>query len=103
LPERDALRYGLAFVLAAELAYLGWFAPRRSILVILGWLIVLGTTRRIVSWSAVDLSPDPLLLVAPAGLVTLSVQAWRGGGVRPGGGVSAPGAGCGGVGRAAVC
>jgi hypothetical protein len=82
LPERDSLRYGLAFVLGAELAFLGWVAPRRSILVIFGWLIVLGTTRRLVSWSAVDLSPDPLLLVGPAGLATLSVQAWRAGALR---------------------
>jgi hypothetical protein len=79
LPERESVRYGLAVVLGAELAYLGWVAPRRSILVIFGWLVVLGTARRLESWWNVDLGRDPLLLVGPAGLVTLTVQSWRAG------------------------
>jgi hypothetical protein len=82
LPDRDSVRYGLAIVLGAELAYLGWVTPRRSIVVIFGWLIVLGTARRLVSWFAVDLGRDPLLLVGPAGLATLSIQSWRAGAFR---------------------
>src|SRR5262245_52602999 len=82
MPDRDSVRYGLAVVFGAELAYLGWVTPRRSILVIFGWLIVLGTARRLVSWFAVDLARDPLLLVGPAGLATLSIQAWRAGAFR---------------------
>ena len=79
LPDRESVRYGLAVVLGAELAYLGWVAPRRSILVIFGWLVVLGTARRLESWWNVDLGRDPLLLVGPAGLATLTVQSWRAG------------------------
>jgi len=82
LPDGSALRWGFAIVLGAELAYLGWVAPRQSIFVIFGWLIVLGTARRLVSWYAVDLRGDPLLLVGPAGLATLSVQSWRAGAFR---------------------
>jgi len=82
LPDRTSVRYALAFVLGAELAYLGWVTPRRSIVVIFGWLVVLGTARRLVSWYSVDLAHDPLLLVAPAGLATLSIQSWRAGAFR---------------------
>src|SRR5689334_21823865 len=80
--DRNGVRYALAAVLGAELAYLGWVTPRRSILVIFGWLVVLGTVRRLVSWSAADLARDPLLRVAPAGLATLSIQSWRAGAFR---------------------
>jgi hypothetical protein len=68
VPESSAVRWALAAVLGAELAYLGWVAPRQAICV--------------VSWSVVDLRSDPLLLVGPAGLVTLGIQSWRAGAFR---------------------
>jgi hypothetical protein len=82
MPDREWVRYTLAVVLGAELAYVGWVSPRQSIPVIFGWLILVGTSRRLVSWFVLDLSRDPLLLVGPAGLATLTLQSWRAGAFR---------------------
>lgn len=79
LPAASWSRWAVAVLLAGALAVVCWRAPRTGILVVLGWLFLLGGVRRVVSWQLVDVAKDPLLVVGPVGLAVLLVEALRAG------------------------
>jgi hypothetical protein len=72
-PARTVLSIGVALVVAG----LALRRPRTALPVLVGWLILLGTTRRIVSGSTGTIGSDPLLLVGPVGLGLLAIASWR--------------------------
>lgn len=72
-PARTVLSVGLALVVTG----LALRNPKAALPVLVGWLILLGATRRIVSGSTGTIGSDPLLLVGPAGLGLLTVASWR--------------------------
>lgn len=82
LPSARWSVWAVAVVLAAALAWVCWTAPRVGVVVVLGWLFVLGGARRVVAWQLVDVAKDPLLLVGPAGLAVLTLHAARRGAFR---------------------
>lgn len=82
LPERDAVRYGLAGVVAVLLGYAAVRSPREALRLLVVWLALLGTTRRVVSEFVADPGKDPLLVVAPVASAVLCGRAladgaWR--------------------------
>jgi len=83
VPDRAAVRVGLAVLLAVLLGYVCVRSPREGLRAVLVWLVFLGLTRRLVSEFQADPGRDAFLLVAPfaSGLLcarALLDGAWRG-------------------------
>ena len=79
LPERGAVRAGLAVVLGGLVAFVCLRSPSQGIFVTLGWLAILGGVRRLVTAFQADPKLDPLLLVGPLAIAVLFVTATAGG------------------------
>ncbi len=76
------VRAALAIPAAALLVAICVQSPRRSIILVLGWLAVLGIVRRLLSHGEASGGNDPLLLVAPTVVALLVLVAARRGAFR---------------------
>ena len=82
VPDSGGARWALAVVLGVLLMGTCAWAPRQGLVLTLAWLLLLGTTRRVVSTFQGDPSSDPLLLVGPAAAAVLAVFAFALGALR---------------------
>lgn len=73
----DTLQAAVASVATLALVAAGFRAPRRLLVLLIGWLVLLGTLRRILQTLTPATAGDPLLLVAPLVLGLLALAAIR--------------------------
>jgi hypothetical protein len=73
----DTLQAAMAAVATLALVAAGFRAPRRTLVLLVGWLVLMGTLRRILQSLAPATAGDPLLLVAPMVLGLLALAAIR--------------------------
>jgi hypothetical protein len=77
VPDSPGARAGLAAAIALILAAICLRSAGQGILVTIGWLTVIGLTRRLVTTFQADPRDDPLLLAGVGAVGALLVIAWR--------------------------